>query len=118
MTEGYRVVPGKQGPKDAVPPGPDVRRVAIIGAGFAGLCMAIRLRRAGIDDFVVYEKADDLGGVWRDNTYPGAGCDVPSVLYSYSFAQNGHWSRSFPLQGEILDYLHACATRFDLARNL
>lgn len=118
MTEGYRVVPGKQGPKDAVPPGPDVRRVAIIGAGFAGLCMAIRLRRAGIDDFVVYEKADDLGGVWRDNTYPGAGCDVPSVLYSYSFAQNGHWSRSFPLQGEILAYLHACAARFDLARNL
>lgn len=94
------------------------RHIAIIGAGFAGLCMAIRLRRAGIDDFTVFEKADDLGGVWRDNTYPGAGCDVPSILYSYSFAQHGRWSRSFPLQREILAYLHRCAEEFGLGAHI
>lgn len=108
-TEGYRIVPGNE---------TRVQRVAVIGAGFAGLCMAIRLRRAGIDDFTVFEKADDLGGVWRDNTYPGAGCDVPSALYSYSFAQHGRWSRSFPPQREILAYLHRCAEKYDLARHL
>jgi cation diffusion facilitator CzcD-associated flavoprotein CzcO len=96
-----------------VPAGPDVDHVAIIGAGFAGLCMAIRLTRAGIP-FTVYEKADDIGGVWRDNTYPGAGCDVPSALYSYSFVTNPRWSRAFPLQAEILDYLRGCADRYRL----
>jgi cation diffusion facilitator CzcD-associated flavoprotein CzcO len=95
-----------------------IQHVAIIGAGFSGLCMAIRLRRAGFDDFTVYEKADDLGGVWRDNTYPGAGCDVPSVLYSYSFAQHGRWSRSFPRQHEILGYLRDCAEKFGLTGHL
>ncbi|MGC0421709.1 cation diffusion facilitator CzcD-associated flavoprotein CzcO [Embleya sp. AB8] len=88
--------------------------VAIIGAGFAGICMAIRLRQGGIDDFTVYEKADELGGVWRDNTYPGAGCDIPSVLYSYSFAQRDDWSRVFPEQHEILRYLHDCAREFGI----
>ncbi|MFI1378658.1 flavin-containing monooxygenase [Embleya sp. NPDC020886] len=88
--------------------------IAIIGAGFAGICMAIRLRQAGIDDFTVYEKADALGGVWRDNTYPGAGCDIPSVLYSYSFAQRADWSRVYPEQREILRYLHECAEGFDV----
>jgi cation diffusion facilitator CzcD-associated flavoprotein CzcO len=90
-----------------------VDQVAIIGAGFAGLCMAIQLTKAGIP-FTVYEKADDIGGVWRDNTYPGAGCDVPSALYSYSFATNPRWSRAFPLQAEILDYLRGCADRYRL----
>ncbi|MGP3982571.1 flavin-containing monooxygenase [Streptomyces sp. KR80] len=84
-------------------------RVAIIGAGFAGLCMAIRLAQAGVTSFTVYEKAEDLGGVWRDNTYPGAGCDVPSHLYSYSFAPRADWSRAYPLQPELLRYLHDCA---------
>lgn len=100
--------------QDAAGTDAQVRHVAVIGAGFAGLCMAIRLRQAGIDDFTVYEKAGDLGGVWRDNTYPGAGCDVPSILYSYSFAQHGRWSRSFPRQNEILAYLHRCAEEFGL----
>jgi cation diffusion facilitator CzcD-associated flavoprotein CzcO len=90
-----------------------IDQVAIIGAGFAGLCMAIRLVAAGIP-FTVYERADDIGGVWRDNTYPGAGCDVPSALYSYSFAANQRWSRAFPLQDEILDYLRGCADRYRL----
>lgn len=61
-------------------------RIAIIGAGAAGLCMAIRLRDAGIDSFTIYEKSDGVGGTWRDNTYPDAACDVPSHLYSFSFA--------------------------------
>ncbi len=75
--------------------------------------MAIQLTKAGIP-FTVYEKADDIGGVWRDNTYPGAGCDVPSALYSYSFATNPRWSRAFPLQAEILDYLRGCVDRHRL----
>src|SRR5690242_13467259 len=79
--------------------------VLIIGCGFAGLGAAIRLKRDGIDDFVVVERADEVGGTWRDNTYPGAACDVPSHLYSYSFELNPGWTRSFSPQPEIQDYL-------------
>ncbi|WP_308268663.1 flavin-containing monooxygenase [Yinghuangia soli] len=101
------------------PPGhPPVQRAAIIGAGFAGLCMAIRLRQSGITDFTVYEKSSTLGGVWRDNTYPGAGCDVPSILYSYSFAQHGRWSRKFPLQHEILAYLRRTADQYNITPHI
>ena len=87
-------------------------RVAIIGAGFSGLGMAIRLRQEGIDDFVVIERASEIGGTWRDNTYPGCQCDIPSVLYSYSFAPNPNWTRTYPLQEEIRDYLRRCASEF------
>jgi cation diffusion facilitator CzcD-associated flavoprotein CzcO len=87
-------------------------KVAIVGAGFAGLAMAIRLKQAGIDDFVVLERGDDVGGTWRDNTYPGAACDVPSHLYSFSFAPNPNWSRSFSPQREILAYLRGTARRY------
>ena len=87
-------------------------RIAIVGSGFGGLGMAIRLKRDGIEDFVVLERGRDVGGTWRDNSYPGAACDVPSRLYSFSFAQNPHWSRSFSPQGEILEYLRDCARRF------
>ena len=69
--------------------------VLIVGAGFAGLGMAIRLKQAGIDNFVILERANAVGGTWRDNQYPGAACDIPSNLYSYSFAPNPNWSRSF-----------------------
>ncbi len=86
--------------------------VAILGAGFAGLCMAIKLRAAGRDDFVIFEKAATLGGTWRDNTYPGCGCDVPSHLYSFSFEQSSEWSRTYAPQPEILAYLErTSATR-------
>ena len=68
-------------------------RVAVVGTGFAGLGMAVRLKQAGVDDFVVLERAGEVGGTWRDNTYPGAACDVPSHLYSFSFAPNPDWSR-------------------------
>jgi len=81
----------------------------IIGAGFAGLCAAIKLQEAGETDFVVIEKGSDVGGTWRDNTYPGAECDVPSQLYSYSFAPNPEWSRSFSPQPEIQAYIKRVA---------
>jgi cation diffusion facilitator CzcD-associated flavoprotein CzcO len=81
-------------------------RVVVVGAGFGGIGMAVALQQAGIEDFLVIDKADDLGGIWRDNTYPGLACDVPSNLYSFSF-RPGRWSRRFPPQQEILAYLHA-----------
>ncbi len=84
-------------------------RVAIIGAGFSGIGMAIRLLDDGVDDFYVLERADDLGGTWRDNTYPGCQCDIPSALYSFSFAPNPDWSRLYPLQSEIREYLRRIA---------
>jgi cation diffusion facilitator CzcD-associated flavoprotein CzcO len=87
-------------------------RVVIIGAGFSGLGLAIKLKQQGMDDFVVLERGDEVGGTWRDNTYPGAACDVPSRLYSFSFARNPRWSRSFSPQPEILDYLRRCADEF------
>lgn len=88
--------------------------VAIVGTGFAGLGMAIRLKQEGLDDFVILERAADVGGTWRDNTYPGCQCDVPSHLYSFSFAPNPNWSRAFSRQPEIWDYLKDCANRFGI----
>jgi cation diffusion facilitator CzcD-associated flavoprotein CzcO len=89
-------------------------RVAIVGSGFAGLGMAIRLKEQGQHDFTVLERADDIGGTWRDNTYPGCGCDVPSHLYSFSFAMNPGWSRSFAGQPEIFDYLSRVTDRYGI----
>jgi cation diffusion facilitator CzcD-associated flavoprotein CzcO len=88
--------------------------VAILGAGFSGLGMAIRLKQSGQHDFVVIEQATDIGGTWRDNTYPGCACDVPSHLYSFSFALNPDWSRSYSSQREIWEYLRRCARRFGI----
>jgi cation diffusion facilitator CzcD-associated flavoprotein CzcO len=87
-------------------------RIAIVGTGFSGLGMAIRLKQEGEEDFVLLERADDIGGTWRDNTYPGCRCDVPSHLYSFSFAPNPNWSSTFSPQAEILDYLKDCAERY------
>jgi cation diffusion facilitator CzcD-associated flavoprotein CzcO len=87
-------------------------RIVIVGAGFGGLGMAIRLKASGERDFVVLEKGKDVGGTWRDNTYPGCQCDVPSNLYSFSFAPNLSWSRTFAWQPEILEYLKACTDRY------
>ena len=85
--------------------------VAIIGAGFSGLGMGIQLKRAGNDSFVMFERAAELGGTWRDNVYPGCACDVPALVYSYSFAHNPAWSRKYAPQPEILAYLQDCAQR-------
>ena len=88
--------------------------VAIVGAGFGGLGLGITLKRAGIESFTILEKGDRVGGVWRDNTYPGATCDVPSHLYSFSFEPNPNWSRRFSPQAEILEYLERCVDRYGL----
>jgi cation diffusion facilitator CzcD-associated flavoprotein CzcO len=102
----------------AIAAGAPSPRVAIIGAGAAGLCMAIRLRDAGIDTFTIYEKSDGVGGTWRDNTYPGAACDVPSHLYSFSFASKRDWTRKFARQPEILGYFESLVERFELGPHL
>lgn len=93
-------------------------RVAVVGSGFSGLGAGAELLRYGIDDFVILERAADVGGTWRDNTYPGACCDVPSNLYSFSYAPNPTWSRSFSPQPEIQAYLRRCARDFGLLPHL
>ena len=90
--------------------------VAIIGSGFSGLGMAIQLRRRGRDDFLILEKSHDIGGTWRDNTYPGCGCDVPTAIYSYSFEQNPYWSKMWSSQPEIQAYLQRLTDKYDLRR--
>ena len=92
--------------------------VAIIGAGFAGLAAAIRLQQRGNTSFVVFERAAEVGGTWRDNIYPGCGCDIPSPLYSISFAPNPNWSRLFSGQPEILDYLKQTVGKFRLTDHI
>jgi cation diffusion facilitator CzcD-associated flavoprotein CzcO len=93
-------------------------RVGIVGAGFSGICMAIRLKQAGIHDFAIIERADELGGTWRDNTYPGCSCDVPSHLYSYSFERNPEWGSFFATQPEILGYLRRCAEKYGVMEHI
>ncbi|GAB3674123.1 NAD(P)/FAD-dependent oxidoreductase [Actinocorallia lasiicapitis] len=92
-------------------------RVAIIGAGFGGIGLAVLLKRENVP-FVVLEKADSVGGTWRDNTYPGAACDVPSHLYSFSFERKTDWSRRYAEQPEILGYLRHCVTAYGLEEHL
>ena len=89
-------------------------KVVIVGSGFAGLCMGIKLQQAGYRDFVILEKADGLGGTWRENTYPGAECDVPSALYSYSFEHNPEWEYKWSGQKQILKYQHDTAAKHGL----
>lgn len=91
---------------------PATTEIAIIGGGFGGIGAAIRLRQAGFNELIIFERAAELGGVWRDNSYPGCACDVPSHLYSLSFAPNPNWSHSFSRQPEIWDYLRRVACEF------
>lgn len=93
-------------------------RVAVLGAGMSGLCMAIELRKHGIGDFIVLEKAAAVGGTWRENTYPGVACDVPSHVYSFSFELNPEWSHAFSGGGEIRAYCEHCAERYGLTPHL
>ncbi len=92
-------------------------RVVVIGAGFGGIGMGVALQQAGIDDFLIVDQAEELGGTWRDNSYPGLCCDVPSSLYSFSF-RPWQWSRRFPPRAEILSYLHAVADEHGLGPHL
>lgn len=92
--------------------------IVIVGSGFSGLGMAIQLKRHGYQDFLVLERAADVGGTWRENTYPGCACDIPSHLYSFSFAPNPNWSHLYSPQPEILAYLRRCAERFGLLEHI
>ena len=92
--------------------------VLIIGAGFGGIGLGIRLRQSGCEEFLILERGDDVGGVWRDNAYPGAACDVPSVLYSFSFEPNPDWSCVYPPQQEIHGYLRRCVAKHRLQERL
>jgi cation diffusion facilitator CzcD-associated flavoprotein CzcO len=94
------------------------RRIAIVGSGFAGLCLAIHLKKLGTHTFVIFEKADRIGGTWRENTYPGAECDVPSALYSFSFERNPNWTYKWSEQKEILAYLEHCARKHDIHKHV
>ena len=93
-------------------------KTIIIGAGFSGLCAAIRLQKENRNDFIILERATELGGTWRDNTYPGCGCDVPSRLYSLAAEPNPNWSRAFSKQPEILAYMQSCAKKNDLYKKI
>ncbi|MGH9196640.1 MAG: flavin-containing monooxygenase, partial [Acidimicrobiia bacterium] len=97
---------------------PMTTEVGIIGGGFGGIAAAVNLQKAGVDDFVVIESSDGPGGTWRDNTYPGAACDVPSILYSYSFHRKPEWSRVYATQPEILRYLEDTVDAFGLRHKL
>ena len=92
--------------------------VLIIGAGFAGVGLAIQLKKQGIDDFLILEKASSVGGTWRDNHYPGAACDVPSHLYSFSFEPKTDWTRKFAPQAEIFAYIQQCVDKHQLASKI
>ncbi|PCJ19218.1 MAG: 4-hydroxyacetophenone monooxygenase [Gammaproteobacteria bacterium] len=97
----------KTGPNQQFP-------IAIIGSGFAGVGMGIELRKAGIDSFTIFEREGDVGGTWRDNTYPGCACDVPSYVYSYSFEPNSKWSSIFGKSSEIQTYIKGCVKKYQL----
>jgi cation diffusion facilitator CzcD-associated flavoprotein CzcO len=92
--------------------------VLVIGAGFSGIGMGIQLRRAGIESFVILERGPDVGGTWRINTYPGCACDVPSHLYSFSYEKNPYWSRMYPTQPELRDYLSNVTDKHGLRPNM
>jgi cation diffusion facilitator CzcD-associated flavoprotein CzcO len=101
----------------AVGAGPVHTRALIIGTGFAGLGMGVALQRSGVD-FLILEKADEVGGTWRENTYPGCACDVPSHLYSFSFDPKPDWKYVFSDQPEILEYLNQVADKHGLRRSI
>ena len=92
--------------------------VLVLGAGFGGLCMGIRLRQSGVTSFTILERASAVGGTWRDNRYPGCACDVPATLYSYSFEPNPDWSRRFAERGEIHGYLERCVEKYGLRQHI
>ena len=99
---------------------PDIagRRVVVIGAGPGGICAGVMLRKAGFEDFVILERAPGVGGTWWHNRYPGAACDVPSDLYSFSFELKSDWSKPYAYQPEIRGYLEHCADAYGLGPHL
>ncbi|MCH2189684.1 MAG: NAD(P)/FAD-dependent oxidoreductase [Gammaproteobacteria bacterium] len=92
-------------------------KVIIVGSGFSGICMGIKLKQAGIEDFIILEKSTDLGGTWRENSYPGAECDIPSALYSYSFAPNPNWEHVWSKREQIFQYQRDVATQYGITQH-
>ena len=92
--------------------------IVIVGTGMSGICCAIKLKEAGIHKFVLLERDSAVGGTWRDNTYPGAACDVESHLYSFSFEQNPEWGYQYSKQAEILSYLKHCVLKYKLSQHI
>lgn len=90
----------------------------IIGTGFSGIAMAIKLKEKGIEQFIILEKANEVGGTWRENTYPGAECDIPSALYSYSFEPNPNWEYKWSMQAQILDYIKHVVRKHDIYKHI
>ena len=100
---------------------PDINKdfdAVIIGAGFAGIGMAIKLKKSGYNSFLILERGSEIGGTWRDNNYPGCACDIPSFLYSYSFELNPSWSNLCAPHTEILNYLQHCVNKYDLEKHI
>ena len=93
---------------------PNHCKIIIVGGGISGICLAAQLQRHKLTDFIILEKSEDIGGTWHDNTYPGCGCDIPSLLYSFSFAANVAWTRKYAPQTEILKYFNDCVDRYSL----
>ncbi len=118
LTDASLVEPVETTPRRRQKKPPHVHTTLVIGAGFIGLGTAIRLREAGIDDLLILERAERVGGTWRDATYPGAACDIPSLLYSFSFAKNPQWSRAYSPSAEICAHIEELAERFDLVKNI
>jgi cation diffusion facilitator CzcD-associated flavoprotein CzcO/acetyl esterase/lipase len=114
MTDASHRAPAAQASGAATDGPAALLEAIVIGAGFGGIGMAVALRKAGVAAFLVLERAADIGGVWRDNSYPGAACDVPSHAYSFSFEPNPHWTRRFASQAEIHDYLRHCVRKYAL----
>ena len=92
------------------------KKVVVVGAGLGGVCAAYHLIKAGIEDFVILERAGHPGGTWRDNTYPGCACDVPVTLYQFSFAPSLHWRHIFPRAAEMQEYVARLMTGYDLTQ--
>src|SRR5262245_23038120 len=88
--------------------------VAIIGSGFSGIGAGIKLKEIGINNFIILEKASELGGTWRDNTYPGFTVDIPALTYSYSFEQKPDWSKLYAPQAELLTYAHNVTNKYGI----
>lgn len=95
-----------------------IHSAVIVGTGFSGLCMAIKLKEKGIEDFIILEKEADIGGTWRENTYPGAECDIPSALYSYSFEPYPEWEYKWSMQPQILQYINHVADNYNLRHHI
>src|SRR5687767_11855919 len=104
-------------PASTASPQPD-HEVVIVGTGFSGIGAAIKLKEAGIEDFVVFDKAEEVAGTWRENTYPGCACDVPSHMYSFSFEQNPDWTQMYAPQPEIRAYLEQVTDKYGVRPHL